>query len=320
LAGVYKPGDFIMTEEVHHARACKAPTLGVMYGTPDWQGLSNRTPGRWKFLKAHLDLDKIWDYAWCELEEKSQRCKMDKHGIIWNGGTVLSFFGCERRENKKGTGTARLMDAPLAYLDAVNDATCSCTYPRCFGGALRSRYEVANALGEGLKLDTLFQVLDAKVKQALFPLLRAKLEKCCAFKTAAFISGASKACGEKHIENVCKAVSNGYEPRFGGEGLGARKHFPKSPCVAEEWSRLEMMAVIDKRTFPAGQAAKLAKNSPLSNDAELERSSLAAMDVDLEDTLAGENSARQGWATSDTPTPSHSPVSNGAADGNTCLF
>ena len=80
--------------------------------------------------------------------------KMDKHGIIWNGGTVLgllivpsvsldfsrlklgrgqvlSFFGCERRENKKGTGTARLMDAPLAYLDAVNDgARCLCV-TRC---------------------------------------------------------------------------------------------------------------------------------------------------------------------------------------------
>ena len=32
---------------------------------------------------------------------------MDKNGVVWNGGAVLSFFNCELTENKNGAGTAR---------------------------------------------------------------------------------------------------------------------------------------------------------------------------------------------------------------------
>ena len=48
-----------------------------------------------------------------------------------------------------------------------------------------------------------------------------------------------------------------YEPRFDGEGIGADKHFPKSPCIAGAWNKFEMMAVADKRTFAQEQARKL---------------------------------------------------------------
>jgi len=342
LSGVYKAGDFVMTEEVHHAKACHAPTLSSMYGMPLWQDLPGRVSGRWKFVKAHLDLDKIWDYGWCELEEKSKRCKMDQKGLIWNGGTVLSFFGCERTENRNGSGTARLLDAPLAYLDPVKDATCTCTYPRCFGGELRSRYEIASAKGEGLHLKSFLKIGNSQVMtNQLTMALTEKLEKCCAFKTALYIKAAEETCGVKQLEDVCKATPNGYEPRFGDEGLGAEKHFPALPCVAEAWSRFEFMAVVDKSKFAAEQAAKLkvfAKTSPSGEVVD---------ELDLQDALRGvvldiageETSMSAAWPPNPwdtvsghgipsatpkrsgmTPAPSHSPVSGGLDDGNTCIF
>jgi len=49
-------------------------------------------------------------------------------------------------------------------------------------------------------------------------------------------------------------------------------------------------------------------------------------DVELEDSLAGQEASRLAWAKDtlkrkgDTPTPSHSPVTNGSPDGSVCLF
>ena len=61
-----------------------------------------------------------------------------------------------------------------------------------------------------------------------------------------------------------------YEPRFEGEGIGADKHFPRSPCIAGAWSSFEMMTVADKRTFAQEQARKLLC---LDNDAGVKRES-----------------------------------------------
>jgi len=62
-----------------------------------------------------------------------------------------------------------------------------------------------------------------------------------------YMQYAKKQCGNKALENVCK-TPNGYEPRFDKEGIGARKHFPSSPCLAEAWDKLEAVEVIDKNT------------------------------------------------------------------------
>merc|ERR1712224_419838 len=88
---------------------------------------------RYKFVKGGLQLDledNIADFGWCECEASSNRCKMDyTRSTIQpiNGGTLLSFFGCELKENKQGNGTAQLEDAPLLYLDRMTSSVPALT-------------------------------------------------------------------------------------------------------------------------------------------------------------------------------------------------
>jgi len=131
----------------------------------------------------------------------------------------------------------------------VNDAVCSCTYPRCFAGKLVSEYSIMSPKGEGLKLKGLLKVGGTHVKvDELFPALEAKLKGCCESKTRAFIDYAREKCGEKQLGEVCASTPNGYEPRFDGEGLGADMRFPKKPCVAEAWAKFALIDVTDKST------------------------------------------------------------------------
>ena len=50
------------------------------------------------------------------------------------------------------------------------------------------------------------------------------------------------------FKRVC-VPKHRYEPRFDGEGLGAEKHFAKTPCVAEAWSNFSLQEVINTKTF-----------------------------------------------------------------------
>jgi len=243
----------------------------------------------------------------------------------------------------------RILDAPLAFLDPVNDAVCSCTYPRCFAGKLVSQYSIMSPEGEGLKLKGLLKIggTHAKVDE-LFPALEAKLKRCCEIKTRAYIDYAREKCGEKQLGEVCASTPNGYEPRFDGEGLGADMHFPKKPCVAVAWAKFETMAVVDKNTFAQRQAqllkcaddaegVKKASNGRMENCAavagqcndevigEVVRehcpktcnvkcsTALRLAEVELEDALAGKAAARHGWADDATPTPTESPQVHAAS-------
>jgi len=349
---------------------------------------------------------------------------MDKAGTPLNGGTILSWPGCELHENKNGIGPARVTDAPLFYIDALNDVVCSCSYPRCFGGRMTSSYEFTDGMGEAItlkgllgidkdalpvlrgkasqssvgygmraehavdgntngefwarsctttrdqkydpdpwwKLDFASKKMVTKVKvwnrsdgifhrlngvqvsvdgdvcgtltgttavqtitcnppkagsevrlafagegkrrlnfcevkaygqdyglplptpsptaikayvniEKLFPALKRKLKACCAQKTKHYIDYARQTCGEHAIQDVCKAP-NGYEPRFDSEGLGAAKHFPKSPCVAEAWAKFGMLEVIDKTAFAqeenefAGWAKRIREHQPCKDNDE----------------------------------------------------
>jgi len=58
---------------------------------------------------------------------------------------------------------------------------------------------------------------------------------------------AEQKCPKEEFKDACKAP-NGYEPRFDSEGTGAKKHFPRTPCLNEVWHDLEAMEVIDKST------------------------------------------------------------------------
>ena len=101
-------------------------------GVPSWEDLLYDFQGRWKFVKGHFDFDKVLDFGWCELQKGTARCQLDKQGTtLINGGMVLSSRGCERLENKAGKGNVQIQDAPLVFLDPVNDVLCSCSYPRC---------------------------------------------------------------------------------------------------------------------------------------------------------------------------------------------
>ena len=208
---------FLLKEEVHHATAYQEPKLDHMYGPiPRWADLSDGSGQEYKgkhykFLKAHLDFDKIFDYAWCELERKtSQRCMLFKdHGLLnlLNGGIILSWNCCGRKEN--GRGLVHIADAPLAILDPVQDAVCSCAYPRCFNGQRVSQYKITSAKGELITLKRLVEhgIVNYDVNfPGLFPALEKKLRDCCAIKTEAFIGYARRACGEQRLKTLCSTV------------------------------------------------------------------------------------------------------------------
>ena len=119
---------------------------------------------------ALSDLDKIIDYAWCELEDTSRekieftsyprtralcilccgemtelihhsdlhspcsanRCAVNSKLELLNAGVVLSFGGCELKENRHGVGTVKLWDAPLAFAasDVSDGVSClQCKLP-----------------------------------------------------------------------------------------------------------------------------------------------------------------------------------------------
>jgi len=288
LGGVYRAGDLITTEKVYHARACSAPTLDrSVYGEPSWTGSHtciDYQGKRYKFVKAHLDLDEIEDYAWCECETSpsTNRCKMDYTEPIRpvNGGSVLSFFGCVRKENRQGEGHVQLQDSPMAYLDADNDAVCSCTYPRCFEGQIVSDYEIMTAKGQGLTFR------DQQLKDwlgsdsAYVQMIQQKLKQCCQSKTDAWIAYAKETCGEQALDTMC-ATPSGYEPRFDNEGLGADKHFPKSPCVAEAWAKMAEISVLDSNTFAGEEtAASLLQNSQATTTTCLDPNHKLSWDCD----------------------------------------
>jgi len=292
LGGVYRAGDLITTEEVHHASECDKPAIGNMYG--ELQNASETTPTckdhqgkRYKFVIGHLDLDLIMDYVWCECEESatSNRCRMEMTDPIrpFNGGTVLSFFGCQRKENQQGQGPARLQDAPMAYLDPQNDAVCSCTYPRCFDGKIVSDYEISTGQGQGLVVAGNGQKLHDWLGRdsAYVQLIQQKLKQCCQSKTAMWIDYAERICGEQALNNVCANTPNGYEPRFDNEGLGADKHFPKSPCVAEAWAKMAEITIADKTTYASEETAtSLLQNSQAAKTTCLDPNDKASWDCD----------------------------------------
>ena len=39
-----------------------------------------------------------------------------------------------------------------------------------------------------------------------------------------------------------------YEPRLDEKGIGAKKHFPKDPCMARAWGKLEALDMVDKKS------------------------------------------------------------------------
>jgi len=160
-----------------------------------------------------------------------------------NGGTVLSFFGGERKENVGGEGPAVLADAPLAFMDPVHDATCSCTYPRCFDGTLESDKQLTQANGETPLLhDWLGETSEFAVT------ISQKLRECCEFKTKMYISYAEQECGANAVNTICQ-TDPGYEARFANEAQGPDKHFPNSICISTAWAKFATMSVADKRTF-----------------------------------------------------------------------
>ena len=71
------------------------------------------------------------DGADCNVPHSTNRCKLEKVNpsgpAVWkpkNGGTVLSEFACEHKENRDGKGPAVLQDAPMAYLDPHDGVLC----------------------------------------------------------------------------------------------------------------------------------------------------------------------------------------------------
>ena len=60
-----------------------------------------------------------------------------------------------------------------------------------------------------------------------------------------------------------------YEPRIDDEGIGAEKHFVKTPCLAEAWDKLQAVEAIDKKT--EREYAGWLKNSTLPCPAFLSR-------------------------------------------------
>ena len=128
------------------------------------------------------------------------------------------------------------------YMQRVCSTHAAC---RCFGGELVSEYELTSATGNTIGLRSLAKIGKTPVTGPMFPALRRKLKNCCALKTKAYVRYAQEECGSKLLTNLC-AAPNGYEPRFGHEGLGADKHFPKSPCIAQAWTKFELLTVAEK--------------------------------------------------------------------------
>jgi len=123
-----------------------------------------------------------------------------------------------------------------------------------------SEYEFTNANGVGESLKGIMQAGKQKfeIKQTqIFPAIEKKLRNCCESKTELLMRYAEEHCEEKQLKDVCAKAPNGYEVRFDDEGLGADKHFPKSPCVATAWSKFSVLGVADKRQFAQKQAQKL---------------------------------------------------------------
>ena len=110
---------------------------------------------------------------------------------------------------------------------------------RCFGGELVSQYELTSATGDEIGLRSLAKIGKTPVAGPMFPALKRKLKNCCAHKTKAYVRYAQEECGSGPLTNLC-AAPNGYEPRFENEGLGADKHFPRSPCIAQASLRNEV--------------------------------------------------------------------------------
>jgi len=285
---------------------------------PSWQGLSYDFQGRWKFVKGHFDFDKVLDFGWCELQRGTKRCQLDKQGTtLINGGLVLSSRGCERLENKAGKGNAQIQDAPLVFLDPVKDVVCSCSYPRCFGGELVSQYELTSATGDEIGLRSLAKIGKTPVAGPMFPALKRKLKNCCAHKTKAYVRYAQEECGSGPLTNLC-AAPNGYEPRFENEGLGADKHFPSSPCIAQAWTKFEMLSVAEKNEKAqqltlktlARLSSGLNKDDVVDVDVDLaDAVEGTSVDLQLDDAVRGKEAMDASWPApdaggwSDTPTP-----------------
>merc|ERR1711966_555901 len=168
-------------------------------------------------------------------------------------GTKLSFFGCELKENHDSEGPARLQDAQIAYLNPAHDATCSCTYPRCFNGSLVSESAVTHPNGEGMSLGSWM----TGKSQEYIDAVKNSLEKCCQSKNQMYIDEAARpvsqgGCGlnEDELNDLC-ATDNGYEPRFEGEAQGPSTHFPNNECVAALWSKNELIMIANEDTFSA---------------------------------------------------------------------
>lgn len=336
--GIYGPGDFLLTKPLVHAHACKRPK--------EWQ--------RWKAdseryiaLEADIDGDKVVDYAWCSKDPKDRtRCcypgtkeskERCKDAVL---GTVQSSNGCDRQENS----TKVLLDAPQVFAKA-GDCLCTCDFPRCIGGKYHSLIQPNVIQSDGRREGTCKRNLNSY----------AKLERCCAFKVEQLKRHASAHCSVTNTEDWCTGVPQGMEVQVGGRTKQEYVHQSTNACLMEAWKEIDVPKLIradSERCVDDDDGVRAASNGKATScDAvarhctepgigslvrqncprtcgvctagladELEFESVAGMDVNLEDAMAGENSARQGWATSDTPTPSHSPVSNGAADGNTCLF
>jgi len=135
----------------------------------------------------------------------------------------------------------------VAYLDVLKDAVCSCTYPRCFQGQLRSHYEIMSAMGGSIEKE-LIKTDAGNVHVRGVAALEKRLKNCCASKTEQFLNYAKDKCGAVQLQNLCR-TANGYEGRFDGGERGATLHFPKSTCITQAWSKFETLRIVDKDTF-----------------------------------------------------------------------
>jgi len=170
---------------------------------------------------------------------------------------------------------------------------------------------LTSATGNTIGLRSLAKIGKTPVTGPMFPALRRKLKNCCALKTKAYVRYAQEECGSKLLTNLC-AAPNGYEPRFGHEGLGADKHFPKSPCIAQAWTKFELLTLAEKNKKAQELSLKfLEKGSSGLQQADVELDgTLTDIDLGLTDAIEGEEGVSAGaWTL--TPTFSrwtHSPT------------
>ena len=75
--------------------------------------------------------------------------------------------------------------------------------------------------------------------------------RCPIMQTCSIQSNSYSSCHSAYVHFVADQSlvhKHRYEPRYDKEGLGAKKHLPKQPCVAKAWAKLATLGLVDKKT------------------------------------------------------------------------